>query len=420
MQLYRAQYIYPVSSSPFTDGIIAIEGERIIAVGPTQEITQQYPDTPITDLGAAMLLPQAVNAHTHLELMPLAHLGTQHIAEHSFVQWIRGLVKTWRTIPVEIQVAGARDGCRMLMESGTAVVADISNTHVSLEPLLESGLYGILYHEVISPNPTEAPRLLQKAQEQIRRWRSEYGEERIRFGVTLHTPFTVSAEMFRMVVPWVLDEHVPLCIHAAECLAETEFLLYGTGEIADNLFPAPIRLPDLIVPPGISPIAYLHELGILATRPLLAHGVQVDFNDLRLLVEQQITVAHCPRSNFLLNCGRMPIEAYQAAGVPVAMGTDSLASSPSLSIWEEAVSAAKIHLAAGTNIDASDLLRYCTLDGARALGFDAILGSLEPGKLARLAVGRMQETGDNVLDCPHTANEMLQMLWDGQVTVKAK
>src|SRR6266571_7343346 len=418
MQLYKAAYIYPVSSPAITDGIIAIENDHITAIGPAAEVMQQYAGAPVTDLGEVMLLPQAVNAHTHLELTPLAELGKQYVADRSFVQWILQLLDIWRTTPQEVQVEGARVGCRLLIESGTAAVADISNTHASLEPLLESGLYGVIYHELIGPDPADAPRLLRQAQEQVRRWQSEYGEERIRFGVTLHTPFTVSAELFRITLPWVMEEQVPFCIHAAESPAEAEYLLYGTGEIADTLFPSTVPIMEWISPPGCSPVSYLDRLGVLAARPLLAHGVQVDRHDLRVLAEQRIPMVHCPRSNFLLNCGRMPLEAYQEVGVLVALGTDSLSSSPSLSVWEEGMSAMRMHRAAGVKLDPHDLLRMCTLDGARALGFDAVLGSLETGKLARLAVGRMDEIGEHNIDWDHTADEMLRMLWDGEVTVK--
>ena len=79
----------------------------------------------------------------------------------------------------------------------------------------------------------------------------------------------------------------------------------------------------------------------------------------------------------------------------------------------------KTHLAAGLKLDPHDLLRMCTLDGARALGFEAILGSLEAGKLARLAVGVLNETGEHNIDQDHTADERLRMLWNGEVTVKA-
>ncbi len=412
MRLYQAKYIYPVSSAPIVDGMIAVDGERIAAVGTAAEVMQQYTGAQVIDLGEVMLLPQAVNAHTHLELTALAALGKEYIPERSFVQWILELLRGWRATPRDVLSAGAQDGCRMLLDSGTAAVGDISNTHVSLEPLLESGLYGIIYYEIYSPDPAHAAPLFERAQQQVRRWRSEYGEERIRFGVTLHTPFTVSPELFRLTVPWVIEEHVPFCVHSAESPAESEYLLHGTGEIATILEPT-ITRTNWIPVPGVSPVQYLASLGALAPSPVLAHGIHVNADDLRLLVEYHAPVVHCPRSNYLLNCGRMPIEAYQVAGALLAMGTDSLASSSSLSIWEEAVSAMRMHRAAGVQLNPHDLLRTCTLDGARALGFEHLLGSLEPGKLARLAVGR--------LNTKHAANadDMLQLLWNGERNIKA-
>ncbi len=414
MQLYKAASIYPVSSPHITDGIIAVDGKHIAAVGTAAEVMQRYPGAQVTDLGEVLLLPQAVNAHTHLELTALAELGKEYVPDRSFVGWILELLKRWRATPMDVLTHGAQEGCRMLVESGTAVVGDISNTHVSLEPLLESGLYGVFYHEIYSPDPANAAPLLQRTQENVRRWRSEYGEERIRFGVTLHTPFTVSPELFRLTVPWVIEENVPFCVHVAESPAETEYFLYGTGEIAHVLDPSIIRA-DWISVPGVSPVQYLAQLGVLATHPLLAHGVQVNQDDLRLLKEHRAPVAHCPRSNFLLNCGRMPLEAYQEMGALLAMGTDSLSSSPSLSIWEEGVSAMRMHRAAGVNLDPHDLLRICTLDGARALGFDDRLGSLAPGKLARLAVGRFRDEDEP--GKPRAADEILQYLWDGLVHI---
>ncbi len=415
MHLYHASHIFPITSSPITDGIIAIDDGRIVAVGESSEVRRQFAGAEVTDLGEAMIIPQCVNTHTHLELNPLAHMGQEYDPDRSFVQWIKELVQQWRNVPLDMQAKGAREGCRMLLECGTSAVGDISNTHASLEPLLASGLYGILYHEVFNPDPHKAPALFYAAREQIRRWRGEYGEERIRYGVTLHTPFTVSAELFRLMLPWALEENVPLCIHVAESPAETEYLMYGTGEVVDALYSDEV-ITQLIVPPGCSPVMYLDRLGILAARPLLAHGVKVDRDDVKLLAERGAPVAHCSRSNALLNCGRMPIELYQEAGALVSLGTDSLSSSPSLSVWDEAASAWKLHREAGVTLDPHALLRMCTLDGASALGFADQLGSLEVGKLAKLAVGRAKE---HLPSSYSPADALLQQLWEGHVAVSS-
>src|SRR2546421_5855546 len=102
MHLYRAHYIYPVSSAPITDGIVAIEGERIVAVGPAAAIMQQFPGYRVSDLGAAMLLPQAVNVHTHLDQSTFAAFGQTSSIRHNFVQWINGLITARRTTPLTV------------------------------------------------------------------------------------------------------------------------------------------------------------------------------------------------------------------------------------------------------------------------------------------------------------------------------
>src|SRR5690349_20397800 len=114
MHLYRAHYIYPVSSAPLTDGIVAIEGERIVAVGPAAAVMQQFPGCPVSDLGAAMLFPQAVNAHTHLDQTAFAAFGQTSSIQHGFARWINELIATRRTTPLTVMAEGAREGVRLV------------------------------------------------------------------------------------------------------------------------------------------------------------------------------------------------------------------------------------------------------------------------------------------------------------------
>ncbi len=226
---------------------------------------------------------------------------------------------------------------------------------------------------------------MRAGQRQIEQWRREYPQDRIRFGLAPHTPYTVSAELLRATAEWCHAEDVPLTIHAAESPAETQFLRDATGPIADLLYPGagwpihPMRAPC------VSPIAYLDQLGVLAARPLLAHGIQVDTDDVARILHANAAVAHCPRSNSRLHCGRIPYELYRAAGVRLALGTDSLASSPSLAVWDDAIASHELHSAAGETPTPTELLRLATLGGADALGLADELGTLEPGKLAAMA-----------------------------------
>lgn len=380
--LYTARHVFPVSAEPILDGAVAIEDGRIVAVGTAADLRERYPGARVMDLGQHALLPGLVNAHTHLELTHHAGRVPNNL---SLIEWIYPLVSYSRTrTPVDFERA-AYAGVEMLRASGAVAVGEICTFGQSVRPLVESGLYGIVYYELLSPDPERADELLRKGQQQIEHWRREYPQDRIRFGLAPHTPYTTSAELLRATVEWCRAEDVPLSIHTAEPPAETQFLRDATGPIADLLYPGagwpihPARAP------GVSPVAYLEQLDVLAARPLLAHGVHVDADDVARIARADAAVAHCPRSNTQLHCGRMPYELYRAAGVRLALGTDSLASSPSLAVWDDAIAAHGLHSAAGETPTPTELLRLATLGGADALGLADTLGSLEPGKLAAMA-----------------------------------
>lgn len=410
MKIVRARHVYPVTAEPIADGGVAVEGERIVAVGPAADLLARCPSAALVDLGETALFPAAVNAHTHLELTGLA--GAVH--SQPFVDWILALIAARRALTYDDFTRAAGEGVRMLVESGTAAVGEISTAGASVEPVVASGLRGVIYYELLSGDPARAPELFERGKRQVAEWRERYPDARVRFGLSLHTPYTVSTALFRLAGEWCAGEGVPLCIHAAESPAETRWLLDHTGPVAETMY-ARLGLPtDLEPAPGVSPIAYLDGLGIFAAHPLLAHGVQVDAADLRRLANASVPVAHCPRSNTYLHCGRMPYGAYRAAGVPLAVGTDSLASSHSLSVWDELAVAWTLHTAAGDIIRPSDLLRLATLEGAVALGCAEELGSLDAGKSAELACASLAGLSDSERE---DSTAVLTALVEGRLSV---
>jgi 5-methylthioadenosine/S-adenosylhomocysteine deaminase len=381
-RLYRARHIVPVSSAAIIDGALVVEDSRIRAVGSAAEMAGLFPNAQAVDLGDSALLPAAVNAHTHLELTGLADAIPAGL---SFSEWIVALVRLRRSLSHDDYVRAAQQGIAEMLAAGTAAVGEITTFGASVRPLAESGLRAVVYYELLGVDPADAPELLRRGQRLVSLWRSEYAGTQLRFGLSLHTPYTVSAELFRLAARWCAQEGIPLCIHAAESPAETAWLHEGSGEIADVLYAAAGWPVDARRAPGCSPIAYLDQVGALHARPLLVHGVHVDHDDLRLITDSAAWVAHCPRSNARLGCGRLPYAAYRRAGVRLALGTDSRASAPSLSLWEEMAAAYATHRAAGEAPDPHDLLRLATLGGAEALGFADELGSLDAGKHAHLA-----------------------------------
>ncbi|HET9110324.1 MAG TPA: amidohydrolase family protein [Ktedonobacterales bacterium] len=409
LTLLTARYVFPVAGAPITDGAVVVEGERILEVGPAATLASRYPGARRVDLGEAALVPAAINAHTHLELTALEDALPPNL---DMAPWILGLMRARGALDADALRASAAEGVRRSLASGVAAVGEICSAGESVGPVVESGLRGVVYYELIGGDPARADEILERGQRQLDAWRATYPDARVRFGLSLHAPYTVSAPLFEKASAWARSEGVPVSIHAAESPAETAWLRDRSGAIRDTLYATLGLPPDLEPAAARSPMRYLGVLGALGPDTLLAHGIHVDADDLALLCETRTAVAHCPRSNSRLRNGRLPWAAYRAAGVRLALGTDSLASSPSLSIWDEAAYAADLHARAGEAPTSAELLRLATLAGAEALGVADDLGSLAPGKLARFASAPLMEPATRAT--PDTA---LDALMSGQATL---
>lgn len=409
LTLLTARFVFPVASAPITDGAVVVDGERILAIGHASDLASSYPSARRVDLGEAALVPAAVNAHTHLELTALEDALPPNL---DMAPWILALMRARGALDADALRASAAEGVRRSLASGVAAVGEICSAGQSVGPVAESDLRGVVYYEMLGTDPTRADELLERGQRQLDAWRATYPDARVRFGLSLHAPYTVSAPLFQKAAAWARAEGVPVSIHAAESPAETAWLRDRSGDIRDTLYATLGLPPDLEPAAARSPMRYLDALGALGPDTLLAHGVHVDSNDLALLRETRTSVAHCPRSNTRLRNGRLPWEAYHAAGVRLALGTDSLASSPSLSIWDEAAYAADLHAQAGEALTSAELLRLATLAGAEALGVADDLGSLAPGKLARFASAPL--TDPAMLATPEAA---LDALMSGRATL---
>jgi anti-anti-sigma factor len=280
------------------------------------------------------------NAHTHLELGWMAN-RRPGVTGQPFLPWIAGLMQERRNLGADwdrLATLSIEAGIQTLLNSGTTVVGDISPSGKSIKPLLESGLQGIVYVEVLTPWSREVDERMNKARTIIDEWRS-HERNGMRIGLTIHTPYTTHPLMWKKALEYARTEKLPLCIHIAESPAEYEFLTKASGPIADHHK----KLEGDFDSPLTTPVRYLEDLGALELKPLLVHAVQVDDDDIRRIKASGSSVVHCPRSNLLLQCGRMPLEKYLEQGVPVYMGTDSLGSSPSLNVIDEVETAVALH-----------------------------------------------------------------------------
>jgi len=375
VRLLTARWVFPVSSPPIADGAVAIRGGRIVGLGTRAELSAARPGAGRWDLSEAALLPGLVNCHTHLELSGLS----QPIAESTFVAWLVTLIERRRRVAVAAQASAALAGARQLIESGTTCVGEVSTAGQSLAPLRWLGLRGVVYREILGLAPEEAGARRNAAEAELRAMQEAIRGGLLRIGLSPHSPYSLSEELFRVCGTLLLRSRLPCCMHAAESPEEVEFLSTGRGAISDLLYPAVgCRVP----PPrrrARSPIEYLDGLGALAWRPLLVHAVHVDPADIRKMASSGASVAHCPRSNARLSGGVAPVADFLAHGIAVGLGTDSLASVPTLDLWDEMRAAGR----AG-RLTPSRVLEMATLGGALALGLADQVGSLAVGKRADL------------------------------------
>jgi 5-methylthioadenosine/S-adenosylhomocysteine deaminase len=205
-----------------------------------------------------------------------------------------------------------------------------------------------------------------------------------------------------MISSLAIADRLPLMMHAAESQAEKSFMLDGTGAFADGLRQRNIEWKA----PGVSTIQYLARHGIMETKPLLAHCITVDDQDIKTIRANSASVAHCPKSNAKLRHGVAPLAKFLAADLKVGIGSDSVASNNSCDILEEArfalLSARASETAATESLNAETALFSATLGGARALGLDHEIGSLREGMQADLTVvqldGAHQQPVTNPVD----------------------
>jgi aminodeoxyfutalosine deaminase len=382
--MFKAGWVLPISTPPVRDGMVAIEDGRIAWVGPAA--APGRPEGDPVDLGPGVLLPGLVNAHCHLEL---SHLQGRLEARGDFAAWVEELVcvRSADEDPESVRGAAAR-AIEGLAAGGTAAVGDVSNSLAHLDLLGASALRAVVFFELIGWDPRVASRVLEAADARLLAVGGRRPFTGVEVRLAAHAPHSVSPDLFRALAA----RGEPAALHLAESPHESRFLT--TGDEAWSAFLAGRGLGHVAFrPPGVSPVRYVDGLGVLGRHgaPLLAaHCVQVDAADCALLAERGTFVALCPRSNAHLGVGLPPLPALLAAGVRLCLGSDSLASAPSLDVLEDA----RFLHRAFPEVPADLLVEMATAGGAAALGL-ADMGTLAEGYRAALAhAPSARELGD--------------------------
>jgi cytosine/adenosine deaminase-related metal-dependent hydrolase len=321
-----------------------------------------------SDLGDAALLPGLVNAHTHLEFSDLVEpIGVPGMPLH---QWIGQIVGARLGTSAESKQAAIQNGIQQLVDSGTRLVGEIATPPCQYRQAYDQ-IDLVAFAEVLGLDPIRADERFDAAM--------DHNESYEFAAFSPHAPYSTTLGTVDRCIEQARRLDRPIAMHVAESPDERELLSTGTGPFADALRSMGVWR-DEIFPWGNDPFTTLIERLALATRSLLVHGN--DFNDQeidQLVTHPNLTVVYCPRTHHFFGHDKHPVDRMLAAGVRVALGTDSKASNPDLSIWKEV----QFLLNHRPDIDPSEVLRMATINGAEALGRSDI-GRIELGGLPGL------------------------------------
>lgn len=388
--LIRPRWLIPVVPHGVTleNHALAVHRGNIVAIEPADEALEQYDPREIVDLPEHILIPGLVNAHTHAAMsllrgvaddLPLMTWLTEHI-------W----PAEGRLLSPEFVRDGTLLACAEMLRGGVTCFNDMYfYPQAAAEAAMQLGMrasLGIVTLEFPTRYAADADDYLDKG---LAARDSYFGEDLLSFTLSPHAPYTVGDTAFQRIL--TLSEQLDLPIHTH--LHET------ASEISDSLKQY-----------GVRPLTRLHRLGLLSPNLTAVHAVHLDDHDLDLLALHGCHIAHCPTSNLKLASGIAPLTAMLEHHIPVAIGTDGCASNNRLDLLAETRLAAL--LAKGSSgqadaVDAHTALRLATLEGARALGLEQRIGSLEAGKAADLCAIRLHDL--ETLPCYQPASHLIHV-----------
>lgn len=363
--ILNAKWILPIvpRGQVFQDCSLVLHQGRILAIHPTRDVAQIFSTRNVVDLSNHVLMPGLVNAHGHAAMALLRGYAD----DLPLKRWLENHI--W---PVEARLvdeAFVHDGTQLalaeMLKTGTTCFSDMYFfPEVTAAAVHQAGMRAQLCFPVLD----FASAWARDADDYIHKGLALYdnysSHERIRIGFGPHATYTVANSPLKRIAVLAEELQAPVHIHVHET----------AGEVAEALRAS-----------GVRPLRRLRELGVLSPLTQCVHMTQLDERDLEDLRQTGASVIHCPESNLKLASGLCPVQRLLDAGVTVGLGTDGPASNNDLDMFGELATAALLgKLAAGdaAALGAQQTLELATLGGAKALGLDAVIGSLEPGKAA--------------------------------------
>jgi 5-methylthioadenosine/S-adenosylhomocysteine deaminase len=348
-------------------GAVAISGRDITAVEPAEAIASRYTAKETLDAGGQIILPGLINTHTHAPMVLYRGLAD----DLALMEWLQKYIfpAEAKTVSPEFVRAGTRLAALEMIQSGTTTFVDMYYFEEEIARATKAaGLRGVLGQTVIQ-FPVADAKTPAEALARSEAFLKEFAQDDLIVpAIAPHAMYTLDRPTLKAVRSLADRYNAPVLIHLAETADESK-----TSMTRHKM----------------SPTQYLESIGFWGARSLAAHGVWLNASDIDLLARRKVGVSHNPESNMKLASGIAKVPALQKAGVPVGLGTDGAASNNDLDMFEAMRQAAFLHKLTSNDprvLPAKTALAMATIDGARALGMQQQIGSLEAGKRADLIV----------------------------------
>jgi cytosine/adenosine deaminase-related metal-dependent hydrolase len=367
-------------------GAVAWHGDRIVATGSREELRDSYPEARERHWPQKAIFPSFVNAHAHL---CLSHLGGRAPYAGDFAAWLQTVLSGYLEWTEEDHANSLRSGLLDSVRSATAATGDILNDWSALPTYEGVMLGGTVFLQVTGFNPVVADVWMANLEQVFdeRRGRPKIGE--LNIGISPHAPYSTSAKLYRDSLEFAERHDLLLTTHLAETVEEELFLNTGTGIYRRMLRERGTWVPRW-QPPGCTPVEYLEREGLLTDRCLYAHVNYPTESDMALLAKRQAPVVYCPKSHAFFRHRPHKMDQMIEMGIPVCLGTDSLASNDSLAMLEEVRLASRRF----PHVPASAIFEAGTVTGAKALRISDDYGTLEPGHKASFFVADLKRAPD--------------------------
>jgi len=401
IRVFSATWVMPISSDPVHKGAVAVEGDTILAVGAVDEIKAAYPGAEVTDFHHTIILPGFVNCHSHLEYAVFRGL----LDNKNFGPWMIDFIDQKGKLSRSDYEVSAMLGASECVSSGVTTVGDSMYSRTSMAAIGRSGIRARAYQEVFGLDDnkiSETMARLQDVLEELEEEKSELTE----IGIFPHATYTVSASLYHTIAEFARARGMKMATHLAESKEESVYIRSGSGILALDLREK-VGWDYLSHEPfGVTPVKYLQQWNVYGSDFMAVHCVHVAPPDIQALARYDVAVAHCPKSNAKLGCGIAPLPAFLRAGIRVGFGTDSPASSNIMDMFGEMRTAIFLHRGvehdAGV-LGAAECVQLATLGGARALGMEDRIGSLESGKQADMIAVDMEYSHFTPIHDPYSA-----------------